>query len=194
MTRIKEYLPNLIATIWLLCWPLVLLTYFTPLEFVPLQLGNLPRLGLWLLAFPATRWLKTRTRILSWLWTLLPWLMWGPLVLVQLVVVASWYQKAKSYTPGKFQWTSWRQAVIPVEDLFVRQYPWHTVAFDYRQGDVVAVRQLRFTNAGAEPRRVIITPVMPGLQWCVPIPYDSLLKAPWQMVDTVAARELERVE
>lgn len=182
------------ASTWLLCWPLVLLTWFTPLEFVPLQLGNLPRWGLWLLAFPATRWLKTRTRALPWLWILLPWMLWAPLVIMQVYFAGYWYQQVKTSNLSKSSPPSWRQAVMPFEELFARHYPWYTLAFDYRQGNKLAVRQLRYTPWGGQPRRVIITPVVPGLQWCVPIPYDSLLKDPWLMVDTVAARELERVE
>jgi hypothetical protein len=189
LTYRNEYLPKLILTIWLLSAVMVLLTASTPLEFVPLPLGNLPRWGFWLLVFPVARWLTARAGRLAKVWRLLPWLLWTPLILLQLFTVGFWFSHPQNREYAAADRTPWtkvvKQVLSPLELVFAQNESWSTGSVEYRRGNNLAVRQLLRSNWGAQPRRIILTPVLPGLQWCVPISEDSVLKAPWQVVDTV---------
>jgi hypothetical protein len=167
----------------------VLLTTFTPLELVPVSLGNLPRWGFWLLIFPVAQRLKAQV---GRRWGLLPWLLWAPLLLLQLLVFGFWFSTPEHRTYAAFRKSSWTQVLWPFEKVFAQTGRWRTGAVEYRRENTLVVRQNLPSRWGAEARRVILTPIMPGLQWCVPIPYDSLLKAPWQVVDTVAVRKPEQ--
>lgn len=187
----EKHINQFITTIWLVSLVLVLLTTFTPLEFNPIQLTYLPRWGLWFLVIPATQWLWTSTRILPWLWKSIPWLLWVPLLALQLAYSIKSYIRYPTYNVFR----NIRYTLLIFEDVFAAQlrtpyyfYTWHTNTIHYRWGSRIVAQQLLDTPWGGEPRRVIITPLLPGLQWSQPIADDLLLHAPWQPVDTASVK------
>lgn len=192
----EEYVSRVVVGIWLLSLPLVLLLLFTPLEVTPIQLSNLPRWALWFLAFPATKWLKDNTGTFSWFWKPIPWLLWALFPLIQLLGTADRY----IHRP-ELPWQSHVSLDITCEVLHyvfaqqllhnpihLRWYDWHTGTIEYHWGNKVVARQMLITNGGAWARRVAIRPIIPSLQWCTPIPDDSIFRAPWQPIDTATVQ------
>ena len=191
MTYSEKYISQFLAILWLVSLVLVLLTTFTPLEFNPIQLTYLPRWGLWFLVIPATQWLRTSTKILPWLWKSIPWLLWVPLLALQL----AYSIKSYIHYPTHNIFLNVRHTVIILEDVFTAQlrtpferYTWYTHTIHYRWGNRVVAQQLLHTPWGGEPRRVIITPLLPGLQWSQAITDDLIFQAPWQPVDTATVK------
>ncbi|OUJ68580.1 hypothetical protein [Hymenobacter crusticola] len=171
---VKPYLPSLVIGTWLLSLGFVLLTLTTPLEFTPLPLGNLPRLGLWGLVFPACQMLWQRTGVLRGLWRTLPWLLWGPLLVLQsgwfLLLLLSFEQRAM---------------LEPTTSMFARPQVWRTKRVLFRRGlQVVAMQQIDPLELYPRSfRTALLTPVFPGLQWATRLTDNQLLDASWQVSD-----------
>ena len=158
----------------------MIITLFTPLEFSPLPLDNIPRWGVWGLAFPACRMLSVRTGILPKLWRAVPWVLWTPLLVVQ----ALWIPLSAPETLSG----PWSKTVEPMAGLFARQEKWATARVLFRRGwQVVAVQQIEPVNFYPRYHRTaIITPLLPGFQWATRLERrtnnDCVLDASWQIV------------
>lgn len=190
-----QYLQTWILSAWLLSLLIVVLTTFTPMEFVPLPLANGPRWLSWGLAFPACRLLQTRWGTFRWLWAAVPWLLWGPLLVSQGV----WLLLAL----GQTQPLTWSSALEPVRTLFLQEKSWHTHRVLFRRGRQVVVTQRLLPQPTSFhsrfARTVQLTPLLPGLQWTAPVQSKGVLDASWRFVDTlhkdeqsVAAIQLSR--
>lgn len=182
---LPPYLTGLLTSIWLLSLVLVLLTVATPLEFVPLPVGNIPRWALWGLAFPACHHLWLRIGRFRWVWQLLPWLLWLLLFVAECFTVWVWLQ-------GGHQATFWKSVRYPLEVVFANRERWQTVRTLFRRGPLVIVHQLCLAPryGVTDLRQVKVVPLLPGLQWAARLPGDfqpGVVDASWQLVDTVAA-------
>ena len=165
---------------WLVCLILVALSIWTPLELVPLPMENVPRWGLWALAFPAAEVLRARWPRLRWLWRCLPWVLWVPL----LAVLFFGLPTTVAQTPAK----PWAEILSPLRWLFARAEEWRTVRVHFHRGrQVVAFQAYVPVNQPVPPfwfwgrglsRNAVVTPLVPGLQWAEPVP--PLLDASWQ--------------
>ena len=172
---VKPYLPSLVIGTWLLSLGFVVLTLTTPLEFTPLPLSNLPRLGVWGLAFPACRMLWQRTGRLRGLWRTVPWLLWGPLLVVQ----SGWFLLMM------LSFEQWPRLLKPTTSVFARQQVWLTRRVLFRRGLQVVASQ-RIDPLALYPgsfRTVLLTPVLPGLQWATRLTGNKPLDASWQLSD-----------
>ncbi|MGY2134878.1 hypothetical protein ACW9KT_21790 [Hymenobacter sp. HD11105] len=173
-------LSRVVIGCWLVSLVLIGLTLATPLEFTPLTLGNLPRWGAWGLAFPACHLLgqhATRFRVI---WRVLPWLLWGPLVVVQ----ALWLVLALPTA------TTWSPILEPTLSVFARPQQWQTTRVLFQRSEqVVAMQQLGPQALyPREFRTAIHTPLVPGLQWVTSLNAPQRLDASWQVVDLPTLR------
>jgi hypothetical protein len=164
---------------------LVLLTVATPLEFVPLPLGNIPRWALWGLAFPACHHLWLRTGRFRWVWKALPWVLWSLLVVAEGLAVWVWFYRA-NHTPF------WQSVPNPLEMVFANRERWRTERTLFRRGRLVIVHQLCLAPryGVTDLRQAQLVPLLPGLQWAARLPGDfqpGVVDTSWQLVDTVAA-------
>ena len=173
-----------ISIIWLLCLVLSVCAELTPLEFAPLSIGNPVHWVVWGFAFPASRLLQVQLKQLRRVWVLMPRLLWGGLIAIQLLWVVATI--LNGYQRQKLRYFL-RDAVAPLEYVFARREGWSALGrADHRQGPLRVVRQgLWHTSYGFNTfRRVITAPIIPGLIWVTPIPNDSIFMKPWQVVDT----------
>jgi hypothetical protein len=169
---------------WLLSLVLVLLTTVTPLEFTPLWLGNLPRWGLWGLAFPACHRLRTGSLRLPWLWTGLPWLLWGLLVVGEGLFAYG----IATHTPRR-----WAKLMEPLQWLFANQARWRPGLVLFTHGRQHLTHQLLWhpRYGVVDIRQVQLLPLLPGLQWAKRLPEPlyaaGVLDESWQVADTASA-------
>ncbi len=170
----------MIIRLWLLSIGAMGTTLFTPLEFSPLPLENIPRWGFWGLAFPACRMLGVHIGVLPKLWRAVPWVLWAPLLVVQ----ALWMLLSVPETLSG----PWSKAFEPMAGLFARQEKWVTIRVLFRRGwQVVAVQQIAPMSFYPRCHRTaMITPLLPGLQWATRLEHrkneDCVLGASWQIV------------
>ena len=180
---LTSFLLKLLTIIWVISLLMVILTLATPLEFVPLTLGNIPRWVVWGLAFPACHQLWVRTGRLRWFWKSLPWLLWAPLVLVEGMVVWDTFH-------GSYHTTFWERALQPVELVFANQNRWAMQHTLFRRGALVVVHELCWhpQEGVVDLRQAKLVPLLPGLQWATRLSTDfqpGVVDASWQLVDTV---------
>lgn len=175
--------PRLLIGSWVLSLLLVVLTLATPLEFSPLPVENIFRWGAWLLAFPACRRLYHLTGRLPWLWKLLPWLVWSPVLFLEGYVVLH---------PSRYP--LWKRALEPLEWVFWNRADWETKRVLFRRGSSeVVFHHLRDPRMGyLEYRLAYYTPLLPGVHWMRLIPGDyplvqDVVDPSWQIVDTASA-------
>jgi hypothetical protein len=156
----KPRFATLIVGVWLLGLVLVPLTLFTPLEFTPLWLGNLPRWGLWGLAFPACHWLRVRTKCR--LWAAVPWVLWAPLAYaVGDNGWRSYRDAAQSHAPMR-----WSTLVQPLELTFANDKRWWRQQVLSQNGARVTSLEMDVSRYGSEGIRYTeIFQLLPGLQW-----------------------------
>jgi hypothetical protein len=165
---------------WFGCLLLVGLSIWTPLELVPLPVENVPRWGLWAFAFPAVWVVQARWPRLRWLWHAAPWVLWLPLLTVQLF----WLPLTVAQTPAK----SWTEIFSPLRWLFARTEEWRTVQVLFHRGRQVVALQAyvpanqplppRWFFARGSSRTALVTPLVPGLQWAEPV--SAFLDASWR--------------
>lgn len=177
----------LLNAVWIVSLALVLLTLCTPLEFDPLPFANLPRWGLWGLAWPACRSLQAYSR---WRFPLrlVPWLLWAPLLLAQ----AGWL----FMSPLQPSPEPWSTVLAPLAGVFARSETWHTRRVLFRRGWQAVLLQ-REEPMGFYPRQwriALRTPLLPGVQWVQRLRGERELDASWHLVDPqdVAAHPHER--
>lgn len=180
-----SYLTKLLPSIWVLSILLVLLTVATPLEFVPLTLGNIPRWVVWGLAFPACRQIWVRTGRFRLVWKSLPWVLWLLLLAAEGFTVWGWFHRWHRVT-------FWKSVRYPLEVVFANRERWQTVRTLFRRGPLVIVHQLCIAPryGVTDLRQAKVVPLLPGLQWAARLPGDfqpGVVDASWQLVDTVAA-------
>jgi hypothetical protein len=171
--------------IWGLSLLLVLLPLVSPLEFVPLAWGNLPRWILWGTAFPACRQLWLRTGRLRWVWRALPWLLWLLLLAAEGLAVWGWFY-------GSHRVTFWKTIRYPLEVVFANRDQWKTERILFRRGPLLIVHQLCWhpQHGVVDLRQAKIVPLLPGLQWASRVSthfQPGVVDASWQLVDTVGA-------
>jgi hypothetical protein len=182
---LRAALTGLLSSLWLVSLVLVLLTVATPLEFVPLSLGNIPRWILWGLAFPACRHLWLRTGRFRWVWNSLPWVLWLLLLVAEGLAVGVWCRVGT-------QTAFWQNVRYPLEKVFANRERWRTARTLFRRGPLVLVHQLCWEPRYGivDLRQARIVPLVPGLQWVSCLPGDfqpGVVDTSWQLVDTVAA-------
>ncbi|MDF7815229.1 hypothetical protein [Hymenobacter sp. YC55] len=172
----KSPLASIVIGTWLLSLGLMVLTLTTPLEFTPLPFDNLPRWGVWGLAFPACRLLGVRPGWRRRLWRTVPWLLWAPLLLVQI----GW---SLSLLLASSQ--DWSRLLDPTRGVFARPQRWQTKRVLFRRGWQVVALQ-RHDPQDFHPyaaRTAQLTPVLPGLQWATRLTRHQRLDASWQVSD-----------
>jgi hypothetical protein len=157
---------------------LVGLSIFSPVELVPLPLENVPRWGLYALAFPACRLLQARWPRGRLVWKTVPWLAWGPL----LVVLFFSLPMTVAQTPAK----SWADIFAPLTWFFARPEEWRTSQVLFRRGRQLVVEQRYVPWDQPRPRMLrgswrtaLVTPLVPGVQWAVPLPGPGSLDTSW---------------
>lgn len=177
---------------WLASLVMVWLSIFTPVELVPLQLENVPRWGLYALAFPACRLLQRRWPRGRLLWAALPWLGWGPL----LAVLFFWLPATVAQTPAK----SWSDILAPLTWLFARPEEWRTEQVLFRRGSQLVVEECYVPWDQSRPRMLrgawrtaIVTPLLPGVQWAAPLPGPGSLDASWQAQKPVGLNKFSTI-
>jgi hypothetical protein len=178
---------------WLGSVVLVALSIFTPVEFAPLPLENVPRWGLYALAFPACGLLQTRWPRGHLLWQMLPWLSWGPL----LGVLFFWLPTTVAQTPAK----PWSDILAPVTWVVARPQEWRTTHILFRRGRQLVVQQqyvawnqpLPRVPARGTWRTALVTPLLPGVQWAVPLSGLGSLDASWQAQEPTASTAFARL-
>ncbi|RPD43742.1 hypothetical protein DNI29_23055 [Hymenobacter sediminis] len=175
--------PRLLIGSWALSLLFMVLTLSTPLEFSPLPVENIFRWGVWLLAFPACRQLYQITGRLPWLWKLVPWLLWSPVLFLEGFVLLQ---------PSSYP--LWKRALEPVEFIFWNRADWDTKRVLFRRGNSeVAFQHLRDPRMGyIDDRLAYYTPLLPGVHWASPIPGEyplvqNVIDTSWQIVDTASA-------
>lgn len=183
MERLKRrslhfWRPNWLIVGWLISVVLVGLSIFTPVELVPLPLENVPRWGCYGLVFPACRLLQAHWPRARLFWQTVPWLTWGPL----LVVLFFWLPTTVAQTPAK----PWADIVAPLTWLFARPEEWRTSQVLFRRGRQLVVEQRYVPWDQPRPRMLrgtwrtaVVTPVGPGVQWAAPLPGPGSLDATW---------------
>lgn len=177
-------LPRVLPVLWLLSLLLVLLTLATPLEFVPLAWGNLPRWILWGMAFPACRQLGARTGRLRWVWGSVPWVLWLLLLAAEALAVWGWFY-------GSHRVTFWKTVRYPLEVVFANRDHWETQQVLFRRGPLVLVQQLCWhpQHGIVDSRQAKVVPLLPGLQWASRLAtyfQPGVVDASWQVVDTAS--------
>lgn len=178
-----RYQTGWVVGAWLFSLFIAVLIAFTPLEFLPLPLGNVPRWLTWGLAIPACRLLQARVPRLRWVLTALPWLLWGPLVLGQ----GLWFLLSLGAS-GPMVWS---RVLEPVRTLFACDDEWHTKRVLFRRGRQFVVTQ-RLSDESFGPRyarTALVTPLLPGIQWAQRMDRDSVLDNSWLFVDTLRKDE-----
>jgi len=173
MSIIKFWRSKWLVIGWAVSFILVVLSIFTPMELVPLPLENVPRWGLYALAFPACGLLQARWPRGRLVWKTLPWLGWGPL----LVVLFFSLPMTVAQTPAK----SWADIFAPLTWFFARPEEWRTSQVLFRRGNQLVVEQryvpwdqLRPRMLRGSWRTALVTPLVPGVQWAVPLGPGSL--------------------
>jgi hypothetical protein len=180
------YITKVLPSIWVLSLALVLLTVATPLEFVPLVLGNVPRWALWGLAFPACHQLGIRTGRFRLVWKALPWVLWLLLLAAEGFAVWGWFHRWHRAT-------FWKSIRYPLEVVFANQDRWETERILFRRGPLVVVHQLCWhpRHGVVDLRQARLVPLLPGLQWATRLStafQPGVVDASWQLVDTVGAQ------
>lgn len=175
---------RVLPLMWLLRLLLVLLTLTTPLEFVPLAWGNLPRWVLWGAAFPACRQLGVRTGRLRWVWRAVPWVLWLLLLAAEALAVWGWFYRSHRVT-------FWETIRYPLEVVFVNRDRWETQQVLFRRGPLVLVQQLCWhpQHGVVDLRQAKVVPLLPGLQWAGRLAtyfQPGVVDTSWQVVDTAS--------
>jgi hypothetical protein len=177
------HLSRLLIGAWVLSLVLVVLTLATPLEFSPLPVENVFRWGTWLLAIPACRRLQQLTGRLLWLWKLLPWLLWSPVLFLEgYIVLRPSYHSLGRRVLQPLEWIFWNRADWGMQYVLFR-----------RENSEVVFDHLRDPQMGyLKDRLAYHTPLLPGVHWVSPIPGEyplvqNVLDPSWQIVDTASA-------
>lgn len=181
-----SYFLRVLPFVWGLSLLLVLFTLATPLEFVPLAWGNLPRWMLWGTALPACRQLWLRTSNFRWVWRSAPWVLWLLLLAAELLAVWGWFC-------GSHRVTFWKTVRYPLEMVFANRDYWETQRILFRRGPRVLVHQLCWNpqHGVVDLRQVKVVPLLPGLQWASRVSthfQPGVVEASWRLVDTVGAK------
>jgi len=178
MSLLKFWRSNWLVIGWVGSFVLVSLSIFTPVELVPLPLENVPRWGLYALAFPACSWLQARWPRGRFVWKMVPWLFWGPLGVVLFFSLTM----TVAQTPAK----SWADIFAPLTWLFARPEEWRTSQILFRRGRQLVVQQRYVPWDQPRPRLLrgtwrtaVVTPLGPGVQWAAPLPGPGCLDTTW---------------
>jgi hypothetical protein len=150
--------PFVLLALWAGSLVLTVLTLWTPLEFTPFWLNNVPRWGAWGLALPVGCVWWTRAGRWRWALAAIPGLLWFPLVFIAVESLRDAYQD-KSVV-------SWGRVRYALELTFADGRWWRTRTVIAQRGACTVSLELGYSNYGSSGTHFTTTyALLPGVHW-----------------------------